>query len=121
MFAQLFLITSLMVTSVTAVEAEVINDFCIESVAPQQKVRFRGTQKLRSSDGRQIYFYSNGICEGFDNDRREFSCQYTIYDRTEVRLLDENGNTVYKGTCTFKSDCQNLNSVRIAGTTYWAY
>ncbi len=88
-------------------------------VVNQQTVRFRSTQKLSSRDGREIYFYSSGKCEGFYNDRLEFSCKYTIIDR-DIRLLDEDGNTVYKGTCTYKSDHQNLLNVTIAGTTYFA-
>ena len=80
---------------------------------------FRSNQKLRSNDGRELYFYTSGTCDGFDGDRREFSCRYTLSDG-EVRLLDEKGNTVYKGTYRMKSDGQNLSSVTIAGTTYWA-
>lgn len=84
-----------------------------------QSVVFRSTQKLRSSDGRELFFYTSGKCDGFDGDRREFSCKYTLSDG-EVRLLDEKGNTVYKGTYRMKSDGQNLSNVTIAGTTYWA-
>lgn len=84
-----------------------------------QNVVFRTTQKLRSNDGRELYFYTNGTCDGFDGDHREFSCKYTL-SAGDVRLLDEKGNTVYKGTYRMKSDGQNLSNVTIAGTTYWA-
>lgn len=85
----------------------------------QHTVRFRSTQKLSSRDGREIYFYSSGKCEGYNNDKLEFCCKYTIIEK-EIRLLDEDGKTVYKGTCTFKSDRQNLLNITIAGTTYYA-
>lgn len=85
----------------------------------QQTVVFRGIQKLRSNDGREIYFYPSGTCEGYYGDRLEFSCKYRLQSG-EVRLLDENGNTVYKGTYRMKSDGRNLSNVSIAGTTYWA-
>lgn len=84
-----------------------------------QNVRFRSTQKLRARDGREIYFYSSGKCEGYYGDRIEFSTTYTIYG-DEVRLLDERGNTIYKGSCNWKIKGQTLSSVTIAGTTYYA-
>lgn len=98
--------------------------FAIESpsseiVAAAQNVRFRSTQKLRARDGREIYFYSSGKCEGYDGDRLQFSTTYSIYG-DEVRLLDERGNTVYKGSITWRTRGQSLHSVTIAGTTYVA-
>lgn len=84
-----------------------------------QSVVFRSTQKLSSNDGRELYFYTNGMCDGYYGDRREFSCKYRLQDG-EVRLLDEDGNTVYKGSYRMKSDRRNLSTVTIAGTVYWA-
>lgn len=93
----------------------------IEISAEQQNVVFRGTQKLRSNDGREIRFYSNGTCEMFLGDRLEVTCRYKLQDG-ELRLLDERGNTVYKGTYRLKSSGPvGLSYVAIQGTTYRAY
>lgn len=91
------------------------------SIAEQSNepsVVFRSTQKLKSDDGRQIYFYSNRSCELYDRDRLVVATTYKIKDG-EVYLLDEYGQTVYKGTFRMSSDGRNLKSVTIAGTTYW--
>ena len=90
-----------------------------EMVVAVQTVRFRSTQKLRSSDGRELYFYSSGKCEGYDGDRLQFPTTYTIIG-DEVRLLDERGNTLYKGTLRWRVKGQSLYNVTIAGTTYFA-
>lgn len=115
----ILVVAVLLMTNISSFDAYTsIQSPNIEDVA-QQTVRFRSTQRLSSRDGREIYFYSSGKCEGFYNDKLEFCCKYTIIEK-EIRLLDEDGNTVYKGTCTFKSDRQNLLNVTIAGTTYFA-
>ena len=91
----------------------------VESTASQSVV-FRSTQKLRSRDGYEIYFYSNRKCDGYnDSGRLMFSTTYRVANG-EVFLLDENGRTVYKGRYRMKSDGRNLSSVTIAGTTYYA-
>lgn len=78
---------------------------------------FRQTQRLRSSDGREIYLYCNGRCELFDDGRLVVECTYKLSDG-EIRLLDENGNTVYKGSYRLKSDRQNISNLTLAGTVY---
>ena len=65
-----------------------------------QNVVFRSTQRLKANDGRQItatYRLQNG----------------------EVRLLDENGNTIYKGSYRLARDRRNISSLTLAGTTYY--
>lgn len=85
----------------------------------QSNIVFRGTQKLRARDGAEIYFYQSGKCEMYQNDRLVVSCTYDV-DGNEVKLLDENGNTVYKGRVTYsKQDRTKVASVTIAGTTYY--
>lgn len=85
----------------------------------QQNVVFRSTQKLTANDGWQIYFYSNGTCEWYnENGRKMLTCRYRL-SGGEVRLLDENGDTVYKGSYTLSRDRINLNSVSFAGNTYY--
>lgn len=84
------------------------------------EVVFRSTQKLKSCDGRRIYLYSNGQCELFDGDRLAVECTYAIRGN-EVRLLDENGRTVYSGTFRYKSERRNLSSISLAGTTYYSF
>lgn len=83
-----------------------------------QDVVFRSLQKMRSNDGREIYFYSNRKCEMYNGDCLVVTTTYRLIDG-EVFLLDENGNTVYKGSYRMSSDGYNLRSVTIAGTTYY--
>ncbi len=85
----------------------------------QSNIVFRGTQKLRARDGAEIYFYQSGKCEMYQNDRLVISCTYDV-DGNEVKLLDEYGNTVYKGRITYsQQDRTKVASVTIAGTTYY--
>ena len=94
------------------------NNPTVSILDSQSTIVFRGTQKLRSSDGGEIYFYQNGKCEMYQNDRLVVSCRYDV-DGNDVKLLDENGNTVYKGRITYsQKDRTKVASVTIAGTTY---
>lgn len=121
MFIHSFLISAMAIVNASAYESFfAIDSPATEMVATAQNVRFRSTQRLRARDGREIYFYSSGKCEGYDGDRLMFSTTYTIYNSNEVRLLDERGYTVYKGSVSWKVKGQTLNSVTIAGTTYFA-
>lgn len=63
--------------------------------------------------------YTNGKCELYFGDRLEVTCQYCIRNG-EVRLLDERGNTIYKGSYRMKPDGRNVAWLRIQGTDYWA-
>lgn len=94
-------------------------EVAIESESGQNVV-FRRNQRLRSNDGRSIYLYTNRTCELFDGDRLICTCTYRLQDG-EVRLLDGNGNTVYKGSYQLKSDRQNLSSLTLSGTRYYAF
>ena len=120
MFISTLLVSAMMINAPVCETISAVEPTTVEMVALVQDVRFRSTQKLRSRDGREIYFYSNGRCEGYDGDRLQFSTTYSIYD-DEVRLLDERGNTVYKGSITWRTRGQSLHSVTIAGTTYVAF
>ena len=82
-----------------------------------RSVVFRSTQRLRASDGGEIYFYPSRKCEMYMNGRLIVETTYRV-SNGEVFLLDEYGRTVYKGTCRFASDGRSLSSVTIAGTTY---
>ena len=119
LFTTLLVSAMMMVNAPACETVSSIESPSTEMVASAQNVVFRSTQKLRSRDGREIYFYSSGKCEGYYGDRLEFSTRYRIQDN-EVRLLDENGNTVYKGSCTWRVKGQSLANVSIAGTTYFA-
>lgn len=90
----------------------------MKTVSADNYVVFRNTQKLRANDGREIYLYSNRTCELFHGDRLEVKCTYRLQDG-EVRLLDENGNTVYKGRYRMASDGRSLVSLTLAGTTFY--
>ena len=88
-------------------------------VESDSEVVFRSNQRLRSRDGRSIYLYTSGRCELFDGDRLWCECTYTVQSG-EVRLLDENGRTIYKGSYSTDS-YGNLRNLTIAGTTYYAF
>lgn len=121
MISTILLVSAIMMADASGSEAISVSESpVIEVVSTTQNVRFRSTQKLRSNDGREIYFYSSGKCEGYDGDRLMFSTTYSIYDNNEIRLLDEYGNTVYKGSITWRVKGQTLANVTIAGTTYFA-
>ena len=85
---------------------------------PIQNVVFRSTQRLKANDGRQIYLYSSGKCELWDGDRLVVTATYRLQNG-EVRLLDENGNTIYKGSYRLARDRRNISSLTLAGTTYY--
>ena len=79
---------------------------------------FRGTQKFRNSrDNVEIYCYTNGRCEWYDGDRRIVTCTYT-YSDGEIRFLDENGDTIYKGSVSWNNTHSKPLSITINGTTY---
>lgn len=84
----------------------------------QSGIVFRTTQKLKSRDGGEIYFYSSGKCEMYENDRCVVRCTYDLGDK-DVYLLDEGGNTIYKGSISWNKSHSGINSVTIAGTTYY--
>lgn len=93
---------------------------CAKIETQQRSVVFRTTQRLRSRDGRSIYFYTNRSCQMFDGDRCVAECTYTIQNG-EVRLLNSNGRTLYKGTYRMSKDGRNLASLSLAGTTFYAF
>ena len=88
MFISSILVSAMMLANVSVCETISTDSPIMAMVASGQTVVFRSTQKLRSNDGREIYFYSNRKCEGYYKDRLDFSCEYRIQD-DEVRLLDE--------------------------------
>lgn len=79
-------------------------------------VVFRGTQKLRSSAGVEIYFYTNGICKWYDNDRYQFSCKYNI-NGGEVYFYDTDGSIAYKGRISWSRDGSPY-SITIGGEVF---
>ncbi|OUN70003.1 hypothetical protein B5G10_10955 [Barnesiella sp. An55] len=89
-----------------------------ETCIAQRKVVFRSTQRLKARDGRQIYLFSNGKCELWDGDRLIVTTTYTLQDG-EVRLLDEQGNAVYKGSYQLAKDGQHISTLTLSGTIYY--
>lgn len=59
-----------------------------------------------------------GKCELWDGDRLVVTATYRLQNG-EVRLLDENGNTIYKGSYRLARDRRNISSLTLAGTTYY--
>lgn len=112
----LFLLISL--TSITSYGVNINAGYSNTIETGMQDVVFRTTQRLRANDGREIYLYPNRKCELYDNDRREVTCTYRLQNG-EVLLLDEYGNTVYKGSYRMSRDGVNISSITLAGTTYY--
>lgn len=116
----LFLLVGLVLFPIAGIADDTMVDKSTECVLQQRNVVFRKTQKLRSEDGREIYLYSSGKCELFDGGRLIVTCTYRLQDG-DVRLLDEYGNTVYKGSYVMKRDKINLQSLTLGGVRYRAF
>ena len=82
-------------------------------------ILFRGTQKVRASDGREIYFYQNGSMQMYgENGRLEAEGTYEWDGKNEIYIKDNNGRILYKGKCSVNEQKQ-LVSLTLSGTTYW--
>lgn len=81
---------------------------------------FNVFRRFRSNDGREFYFYPEGKCEGFDNGRLMFTARYKIIQSIkELRILDENGNTIYKGSYSLADTRKNYPyQITLGGTSY---
>lgn len=112
----LILVIGLLLMSDTVVSYA--NEYTTTTEANDGVIPFRGTQKMRANDGREIYFYANGKFEMYDGDRLVVSSTFRMSDGN-VFLLDENGRTIYKGTYLAANNV--LKSVRIGGTSYYWY
>ena len=119
-FIAALLVASLPTMATTVENSMQSEEMVVSNSEAMSGVVFRSTQHLRSSDGRKIYLHPSGKCELFDGDRLEVECQYTIMGR-EVRLLDENGRTVYSGAFTYASDGRNISRLTLSGTTYYRF
>lgn len=118
--AIILVVCSMVLSSFTLNHQKSVNvkpsDVTIDS---QSNIVFRGLQKLRANDGGEIWFYQSGKCEMYYNDRLIVTCTYQV-DGGAIKLLDENGNTVYKGSFTYsRDDRTKVAKVTIAGTTYY--
>ena len=95
------------------------NTICTETHAKDERVVvFRTTQYLKSKDGREIYLYPSRKCELFINGRLAVTCTYRLQDG-ELRLLDEYGDTVYKGSYILSRDRRTISSLKLGYTTYY--
>lgn len=115
------LILSLIVVSFSTIDAYTATEptvkvDCSENTVDRGVV-FRKNQYLKSSDGGEIYFYTNGKCEMYYNDRCVVTCRYTVIGN-EIRLLDGD-SVIYKGTIRYESDRVTVRSITLAGTIYY--
>lgn len=79
---------------------------------------FRGTQKVRASDGAEIYLYSNGSVQMYNsNGALVAECTYEWDGGQEIYFKD-NGKILYKGRCSVNQQKQ-LTSLTLSGVTYW--
>lgn len=84
----------------------------------ERGVRFRVNQRLKSVDGREIYLYTSGKVELYDNDRMIDECEYVI-NGNEIKLI-KYGRVLYKASFHYKSDRKTLQALQLAGTTYYS-
>ena len=79
---------------------------------------FRGIQKVRASDGAEIYLYPNSNVQMYDSDGRLVAeCTYEWDGATEI-FFKVDGKILYKGKCKI-NDQKQLTSLTLAGVTYW--
>lgn len=79
---------------------------------------FRGTQKVRASDGAEIYLYSNGSVQMYNsNGALVTECTYEWDGGREIFFKD-NGKIIYKASCSVDQQKQ-LTSLTISGVKYW--
>lgn len=84
----------------------------------QRKVVFRTTQKLRASNGRELYLYTSGRAEWYgSNGKLLGEYTYTLIDG-EI-FLYRDGEREGKGSYTMKRDRLNLASVKLNGVIYY--
>ena len=81
-----------------------------------QGVRFRVNQRLRSNDGRELYLYTNGRAELYENDRMGDECEYQVYGN-EIRLIKW-GSVAYKASFEYQSDRKTISWLRLQGTEF---
>lgn len=80
---------------------------------------FRGKQVFRNSKNNQeIYCYTNGKCEWYENDRLDITCTYTV-DGSDIKFLDEDGDVCYKGYISWNDSHSKPLSITINRTTYY--
>lgn len=114
---KLFIACSLLFCTATTMFA--LPETRISYTKETQNIVFRTVQKMVARDGWEIQFYSNGTCKWFNDDGKHMlTCRYKL-SYGELYLLDENGETVYKGSYVMSRDKINLSSVTFAGRSYY--
>lgn len=79
---------------------------------------FRGKQTFKNyKDNVEIYCYTDHKCEWYADDRLVLTCSYTV-SGDEIKFLDEDGNTCYKGSISWNSSHSKPLSITINKTTY---
>ena len=79
---------------------------------------FRSDHKFSDNEGTEIYCYSRGAkCEWFDHDRLVLTCTYTLVG-SDIRFLNEDGSTAYKGTVQWYDHHSNPASITIDGVKF---
>lgn len=90
----------------------------VTAIDSQSNVVFRGKQEFKNDKtGVEIYCYPSSKCEWWDGDRLALTCTYTISD-DEIRFLDEEGETVYKGRIYWNTTHMKPLALYIQGGEY---
>lgn len=82
-----------------------------------QGVHFRVNQRLVSNDGRELYLYTSGRAELYENDRLVDECEYEVYGN-EIRLIKW-GSVAYKASFAYQSDGKTISWLRLQGTEFF--
>lgn len=81
-----------------------------------QGVHFRVNQRLSSRDGRELYLYTSGRAELYENDRMVDECEYEVYGN-EIRLI-KYGRVAYKASFKYQSDRKTISWLKLQGTEF---
>ncbi len=80
---------------------------------------FRGTQKVRSNEGAEIYLYSNGNVQMYNsNGMLVTEAIYEWDGGSEIFIKDFEGRILYKCSCRVNQQKQ-LVSLTLSGETFW--
>lgn len=83
----------------------------------QSSLVFRGTQKLKSNDGEELWLYQNSKCEWWVNDACIRTGTYT-HDGKDVKIYFEGVEEPIKGSIYWNSSHSKPLSIRICGKDY---
>lgn len=90
----------------------------VTTIDSQSNTVFRHKEMFTDRESVEIYCYTDGKCEWFNHGRLHLTCTYTI-DGNDIRFLEENGKTAYKGGIYWNNSHSKPLSITIDGVKFW--